>query len=442
MLELAVHHVEKDTKLRSPDNLLVREKEGKFLILNPNVPAWLITNEVGIAILRLCDGTRTCSQIAQEANLSCSAVSLKAIDEFLHKAYEKKIFEHKRPAYKLPHFPLRSVYLNITEVCNLQCTYCYANQRECSTDLLSLKDYQKLLYSIRAISQNVNIHITGGEPLTSPILFELVKLVKEHKFTTYLLTNGTLITTENVKLVVDSFDTIKISLDGSEAAIHDATRGFGTFDRVMIALNLLEIEKKPYQLSMTVTKKNIKNVAQMSARFGNKLTFAPYFPQRANSSLNSELAITGAEYFHALSEVIEINPYCDIDAIISENKRNQIRQKCSIADGSISIASNGDVYPCQLLHFNQFKAGNIQESAFEEIYLKSPTLLALREQTVENVKGCDTCGVSLLCGGGCVARHYYETGSLQTAGAFCEYEQLAIPDALLDRHSLVPILGS
>ena len=41
------------------------------------------------------------------------------------------------------------------------------------------------------------------------------------------------------------------------------------------------------------------------------------------------------------------------------------------------------------------------------------------------------CNFKLLCGGACQARHFAETGSIDKAGDFCEYEKNAIVDGLI-----------
>ena len=424
--------------LRAPANLYVKEKKGKFLVLNPNVPAWLVTNQLGVFILRFCDGDKTKEQITNEVTTLQPEIKASEIIAFLDYALSKNIFEVTKPKHSRPSFALKSLYLNITEDCNLDCIYCYAQHRKCTNKSLGFDDYCRILDSARRVSNDIIVTFTGGEPLTSSLLFDIARYARKQDCKTFLLTNGTLISPENVALVVEMFDEIKISIDGSTAEINDQTRGEGTFNRVCTALDLLDGANKPYSLSMTVTRLNIHDVGEMSKRFGGKLSYAPYFHHKDDAA-DVALGISGEEYFNALTKGVGVNPYCQVDSLIAANIENRVIQKCSIADGSISIASNGDVYPCQLLHFPEFKAGNVKDQSFEDIYQHSPVLKKLRQHTVEKIEGCDTCPIALLCGGGCIARHYYETGSLSSAGCFCEYEQLAILDALLDRHELQPI---
>src|SRR5919201_4230031 len=42
------------------------ERDGLHLIIDPEAPHWLSTNEVGAQVLRLCDGRRNVTEVAEE----------------------------------------------------------------------------------------------------------------------------------------------------------------------------------------------------------------------------------------------------------------------------------------------------------------------------------------------------------------------------------------
>lgn len=109
--------------------------------------------------------------------------------------------------------------------------------------------------------------------------------------------------------------------------------------------------------------------------------------------------------------------------------------KCALGDAEVSISSSGDVYPCQLLHYSAFKIGNIKEQSFAEIY-DSEKMKQFKMHTADCIKKCKECDFKLLCGGACQARHFSETGSLDIAGNFCEYEQNGIIDGLISSANL------
>ena len=42
--------------------------------------------------------------------------------------------------------------------------------------------------------------------------------------------------------------------------------------------------------------------------------------------------------------------------------------KCALGDAEVSVSCSGDVYQCQLLHYDEFKLGNLKQASFAEIY--------------------------------------------------------------------------
>ncbi|MCK4820457.1 radical SAM protein, partial [bacterium] len=329
-------------------------------------------------------------------------------------------------------YKLRIVQLSLVDKCNLNCIYCYATERPESTNKLTQEEHFKLIADINGISEKVNIVLTGGEPLLSPYALELAEYAKVYNNQVQLLTNGTLITEQNAKRISDIFSLVKISIDGSTPAIHDFHRGKGTFSKTMRGFELLKKHNASVQIAMTVTKKNIQDVDAMTKRFGSRLIFAPLFVA-GRAKTNKGLGITGKEYYEALSSVEGVKPLSRLCSSLAASKQKRI-MKCAIGDGEISISENGDVYPCQLLHLPQFKAGNIKNQSLKTIYYDSEVLAACRRLTVLDIEGCKKCDIRFICGGACRARAFYEKNRLDVSGDFCEYEKLAFINGLFELH--------
>jgi len=59
-----------------------------------------------------------------------------------------------------------------------------------------------------------------------------------------------------------------------------------------------------------------------------------------------------------------------------------------------------------------------------------------KHHTVNEIEGCKTCELKYLCGGACQARHFSETGTIDKAGGFCEYEKRGIINGILRNYEL------
>lgn len=421
-------------QLKLPSDVVKIKKGDKVLFMRPSAPDWIVVSKNGAAILQLCNGKRTVEDIAQALSNFGRKDSKSEIIKFFENITSNTTFFSPLNTEVLPYrrSGLRIVQLSLVEECNLKCVYCYATDRPKSRNRLTREDHFKLIADVKDISEKVDFVLTGGEPLLSPYAIELAEYAKKLGNQVQLLTNGTLITEENAKRISDTFNLIKISIDGSTAAIHDIHRGKGSFARALEAVSLLTKHDASLQIAMTVTKNNICDIDNMTKIFGSSLTFAPLF-MAGRAKTSKDLFITGNEYYEALSTVNGVKPLSSLCATLVASKQKRI-MKCALGDGEISISHTGDVYPCQLLHFPQFHAGNIRIQPLKSIYETSAVLRSCEKLTVLEVAGCKKCEIRFICGGACRARVFYEEGSLAVSGSFCEYEKKAFINGLFELH--------
>jgi radical SAM protein with 4Fe4S-binding SPASM domain len=279
--------------------------------------------------------------------------------------------------------------------------------------------------------------LSGGEPLLNKYALDFAEMVKMSGNAVHLLTNGVLIDEGNAGRISDVADLIKISVDGSTEHVHSITRGTGNFDKVVQAFDRLVALNANVFVAMTVTKENRDDIAAMVSRFGSRLTFQPLF-KAGRGQDKDNLSPTGCEYYEALASVNGVAPMARAGNTLDSIRGHGVR-RCALAEREISISESGDVYPCQLLHAAEFKAGNIRENPLPEIYYNSPVLNHVREITVDSLAKCSVCPVRYVCGGACRARDFYEVGSIEEVGDFCEYEKQAFINALFDSVELSSI---
>ena len=103
----------------------------------------------------------------------------------------------------------------------------------------------------------------------------------------------------------------------------------------------------------------------------------------------------------------------------------------SIAIEELSIAPNGDLYPCHMLHCPELRIGNLNKDDISKLYYKSPLLKELRGINVDTIEQCKTCEVRNFCGGACRARIDFKKYGLKGNDSFCVFEKESILDALM-----------
>lgn len=84
----------------------------------------------------------------------------------------------------------RQVYLEITNICNLRCSFCPAPAR--APGFLSREDFSLALDRLRPYTDYLYFHVKG-EPLLHPLLPEFLSLAGERGLLVTLTTNGTLL---------------------------------------------------------------------------------------------------------------------------------------------------------------------------------------------------------------------------------------------------------
>lgn len=189
---------------------------------------------------------------------------------------------------------------------------------------------------------------------------------------------------------------------------------------------------------MVVTKKNADDVSAMNEKWGSKLTYQPLFPLGRAKEQKENFALSGLEYYEAMCKNVNINPFSDISNVIRAHKENRSIVKCSMGDGELSISCTGDVYPCQLLHTEGFCIGNVKDQNLQNIYNGTENE-RFKFHTVDKIEKCKQCDFRYLCGGACQARNFSETGTIDIAGDFCEYEKQGIVNGIILNCKMVEI---
>ncbi|MDM5250368.1 MULTISPECIES: radical SAM/SPASM domain-containing protein [unclassified Lysinibacillus] len=92
----------------------------------------------------------------------------------------------------------KKVYIEITSVCNLACSFCPPTAR--AKGLIKVEQFNKILDEIRPHTKYIYLHVKG-EPLLHPRIDQLLDAAHEKGFKVNITTNGTLIKKNREKLL-------------------------------------------------------------------------------------------------------------------------------------------------------------------------------------------------------------------------------------------------
>jgi radical SAM protein with 4Fe4S-binding SPASM domain len=107
--------------------------------------------------------------------------------------------------------------------------------------------------------------LSGGEPLFRADVFDLARFAADRGLRVALATNGTLVTDEVArKIVAAGVRRVSISLDGANAATHDAFRGIpGAFDAALKGFRNLQELGMSLQINMTIARHNAQQLPEV-----------------------------------------------------------------------------------------------------------------------------------------------------------------------------------
>jgi MoaA/NifB/PqqE/SkfB family radical SAM enzyme len=157
------------------------------------------------------------------------------------------------------------IYTNFD--CNLQCTYCVARSSpRAERRAFGLPQFRRLVDEAGDLGVE-ELFLTGGEPFILPDINERL-IYAADRIPTVVLTNAMLFTgrrRERLPELRGHRLTFQVSLDGPDAATHDAYRGAGSFEKAVAGIRTLMDLDFQVVLSTTETPANADKVAATRA---------------------------------------------------------------------------------------------------------------------------------------------------------------------------------
>ena len=118
---------------------------------------------------------------------------------------------------------LDKIYLEITNVCNLDCTFCHKTAR--AKKLMSAQEFDLLIGKLAGKAKYLYFHLMG-EPTLHPLLPHFIKTARDKGFLPMITTNGSLLREKGEALLSALPYKISISLHAPEANAAFAADGY------------------------------------------------------------------------------------------------------------------------------------------------------------------------------------------------------------------------
>jgi len=351
------------------------------------------------------------------------------------------------------------VYLNPTERCNLDCTYCYLPDTQRSggkhmpagtllTSLGKLRDYFR---SVMPEGRKPRAIFHGAEPLMNQAaVFAAIEDFGD-EFVFGVQTNGTLLDDAALDFLTSRNVSIGLSLDGPVAGITDATRrtwgGRSVHDKVLRAMEKLR-GYGSWSVITTCTTENLPYLTNMVDLFhAHEVptcmlnTVRCTLPgARGVKPADGDMAtafLAALDRTHALyretgRKLMVANFANVLIGILAPTAR---RLMCDISPcgggrAFFALAADGSLYPCsEFIGLPRFNGGNLLLDGVEAA-LASPAFRTVTTRDVDKFSPCGDCAIRHFCGSPCPAEAFEMNGGMERVGAFCDFYKEQVNYAL------------
>ena len=330
-------------------------------------------------------------------------------------------------------FPLTTMVLNVTNQCNLSCTYCYEYGEDKIVDTENGKQPKfmsdetaraSVEFMLKESGTNKVAHITffGGETLLNfPVLARTIAYARQRgeelgkTIDFSLTTNATLLKPEIIEFLADNRVGVTISIDGPRE-VQDKFRVFhnGTGSYDVVAPKIKELLKRhtsrPIGARVTLTsgKMDIKRIYQhLTEEMGFwEVGFAP-----VTTSPTRGHAISDTGYDEMLGQFRDL-AYDFLEASVANRHHGFSNVKetleelhkgvskafpCGAGLGLLGVATDGDVALChRFAGSDAHKLGTVADGIDRDAQRAF-----LESHHIANKTDCSTCWARPLCSGGC-----------------------------------------
>lgn len=317
-----------------------------------------------------------------------------------------------------PQTRMRSAYLHVTQRCDLSCRFCYSaddnRNRLADPTLTQLRRAINLLANLGCS----RLTISGGEPFLRDDLDKIAGYARTEGINDInILTNGLLLTKNSIAPLASLISCIAIAFDGVSTSAPAHLRGKQYFEQLVKAVKIVRDARIEARILPTLHAQNLDDMPaykRLADKLGATLSFSLL---TADNCTLGDLSLTDRQ-LDELGKTSVTSSLPGDDSLSRDAAPLSARQSCGAGVRTLSIAADGTVYPCHMLHVPKFAMGNAFLDSSEKIK-DSDAARSFQRIGVDNIVDCATCPIRYLCGGGCRARAYLTNSQLASCDPYC-----------------------
>ncbi len=315
-----------------------------------------------------------------------------------------KVLHHqdKIELLKKGEFPIPAqVQLDITNICNHNCSYCTYRKESERAENIDFQEKQfietnrllKLLEEIKEAGVKAIIIQGGGEPFVHPGIIPVLKKINELGLELGIITNGTKIKQEHLPFIKKA-SWIRFSIDAASDETYIKVQGC-TDNIPKTIIKQIKEENPNIVIGMSfLTKPENYTEAYDFAIMAKELLVDNVRFSIVNTVNEEDIM---KDYYEGYFDLIDKASKLQTDKfrVFGLKNRKDALKNCKNYDVCYYqhfvavIAANGNLYPCcWTKNINEFKIGNINDMSFKEVWLSK---LRMDKVLKQDLKKCPSC---------------------------------------------------
>jgi MoaA/NifB/PqqE/SkfB family radical SAM enzyme len=406
----------RSTLLVQPYGGAIIDARAKVCFLNETA------TDMALALVDGCDKSQAAERIAKTYEIS-EEQALTDIEEFLQFSEVGPLLSNGRSRdwNVLGSENATSIVeadICLTNRCNLECTYCYAEAGRNRNGDLTPGQWTDAIHALVRLGMR-KATVAGGEPTLSKAFFPVLELLAETNVAIQLFTNGLLLkpaVIERLKEIPLNF--VQISLDSVNPEYHNRYRG-PSHALAMRGIEALIEEGIPVVIGANIfhdTLDEVSALAELADSLGADLRCNPIEARGRGSQIEAEDTVANESLSNAIAkavqEVSERRPH-----VFAEQEVRQAIEAseriCPFSRGCIAVTASAEIRPCSQSDtffqsvapwaIDRKKAWEYAQTIEEHVAFK--TVAQIQPEVCPTRENCAGCNKYPICAGCLLAGH-------------------------------------
>ena len=401
----------------------------------------LLLNDTAVAVLELCDGHRSGSEIAALLRQRYDGVSDADVLDLLADLEQRRLLAADGSGCAVaaqsaagPWVPPPSpaplgLLAELTYRCPLHCGYC-ANPLNLSDyrDELDTGTWLRLLAEARALGV-LQVHFSGGEPLLRKDLPQLIAGARGLGMYVNLVTSGVPLSPDAFAALVEAgLDHFQLSIQDDRAEAADRVAGIPAHERKLAVAALVRESGLPLTVNVVLHRANIgrlPGIIELAAAMGSDRVELAHTQFYGWALRNRASLMPTADQVRDAQEAVAAARQCHGGRIeivyVAADYHTSTPKPCMDGWGSrqLVVAPNGDVLPClAAAQLPEMDIPNARQQPLREVWYDSAAFNRFRG-TDWMPEPCQSCALRDVDFGGCRCQAYQLIGDAAATDPVC-----------------------